>query len=90
MYKRQIPYISEAGLNLSAMIYDIVYFWIMANLILGTFNMIPFGPLDGAKIKDWNPGVWFATFALFVTLVVLMFTGTWSAMSLTITLAELF
>ncbi len=85
-----IPYISEAGLNPSAMIYDIVYFWIMANLILGTFNMIPFGPLDGAKIKDWNPGVWFVTFALFVTLVVLMFTGTWSAMSLTITLAELF
>ncbi len=28
------------------------------NIWLGMFNLIPFGPLDGRKIFDWNKGVW--------------------------------
>jgi len=29
----------------------------------GAFNMIPFGPLDGAKVLRWNAGIWAAAFA---------------------------
>ena len=28
------------------------------NIWLGLFNLIPFGPLDGRKVFDWNKGVW--------------------------------
>jgi len=28
------------------------------NAILATFNLLPFGPLDGVKIIRWNPTVW--------------------------------
>ena len=83
-------YIGEGTINIKPMIYDLVFFWITANLILGAFNMLPFGPLDGAKIKDWNEGVWFAFFTLFVGLTILMITGIWNAMSIAVLIAELF
>ena len=72
------------------MLFDCVMFWIMANLILGTFNMIPFGPLDGAKIKDWNEPVWFATFAIFIVTIYLWWSGVFSPIELAISIAELF
>ncbi|MFC2067586.1 site-2 protease family protein [Chloroflexota bacterium] len=28
------------------------------NIWLALFNLIPFGPLDGAKILKWNKGIW--------------------------------
>jgi Zn-dependent protease len=31
------------------------------NTWLAIFNLIPFGPLDGAKIFQWNKGAWLAT-----------------------------
>ena len=36
--------------------------WI--NAFLAGFNMIPFGPLDGATVKDWNLGVFAVAFAV--------------------------
>jgi Zn-dependent protease len=71
-------YLAGGAINIKAMIYDMVFFWIAANLGLGLFNMIPFGPLDGAKIKDWNEQVWFATFVTFIALVVLWLSGTFN------------
>jgi Zn-dependent protease len=35
------------------------------NLVLGAFNLMPFGPLDGTKIYAWNAKAWAALFALF-------------------------
>lgn len=35
------------------------------NVFLGAFNMLPFMPLDGAKIAAWNDKVWLYTFAAF-------------------------
>ena len=32
----------------------IIRFWLIANSILGAFNMLPFGPLDGKKIRTWS------------------------------------
>jgi Zn-dependent protease len=83
-------YLTGSGLNLKAMLFDVVEFWIFANLILGTFNMLPFGPLDGAKIIDWNQQIWFGTFAVFIGLIYLMFIGSaFSPLSLAISIAEL-
>lgn len=31
------------------------------NVALGTFNLIPFGPLDGAKVFRWNKVIWLVT-----------------------------
>ena len=40
------------------------------NIWLAVFNLIPFGPLDGAKIFRWNKGAWFATIALGIGLFI--------------------
>lgn len=42
----------------------------MVNTFLGIFNMLPFGPLDGKKVLDWNAGVWAGTLAVLVVLFV--------------------
>jgi len=36
----------------------IIGYGITINLFLALFNLIPFGPFDGAKVMKWNPGVW--------------------------------
>ena len=36
---------------------EIIFLWMAANSILGAFNMLPFGPLDGKKIKTWSEPV---------------------------------
>jgi Zn-dependent protease len=33
------------------------------NTWLALFNLIPFGPLDGAKILIWNKGIWLISIA---------------------------
>lgn len=43
------------------------------NLILAGFNLLPFGPLDGRKVKEWNPGVLVGMFAVTIGLYVGMF-----------------
>ena len=30
--------------------------WLWGNSILAAFNMIPYGPLDGRKVKNWSAG----------------------------------
>lgn len=32
------------------------------NFFLALFNMIPFPPLDGSKVVEWNPFIWGAVF----------------------------
>ena len=61
------------------MLIDAAQFWLTANLILGLFNMLPFGPLDGLKVKDWNERAYFAVLSLFlVPLALWWFFGAWS------------
>ena len=72
------PYLEAGAINLKAMVFDIVYYWILFNLVLGLFNLIPFGPLDGAKIKDWNEPVWFISFMTFIVIGYVWYTGTFS------------
>ncbi|MDG1525256.1 MAG: hypothetical protein P8Q90_04235 [Candidatus Thalassarchaeaceae archaeon] len=54
----------------------IISLWMVANSILGAFNMLPFGPLDGRKIKNWSEPVFWTFLAIFAGLVYLtMFTA---------------
>ncbi len=42
--------------------------WLSANAILGAFNMLPFGPLDGRKIKNWSEPVFWTFLTIFIAL----------------------
>jgi Zn-dependent protease len=53
-------YIWELGLNYpyGDILAKAAYYGFMINIVLAAFNMIPFGPLDGAKVLRANPIVW--------------------------------
>ena len=82
-------YLVEDGFNWQSMVWDAIAFWVSANLILGLFNMLPFGPLDGLKVKDWNEGVWLAALLVFAIPVLLWFTTPWAPMDLVVQFANL-
>ena len=42
----------------------ILYYWLLANAFLATFNMLPFGPLDGKKIKTWSDSMFWMWFII--------------------------
>ena len=50
--------------------------------------MLPFGPLDGLKVKDWNESVFFGVIGVFAVLVLTMFTGIWSPTHLICAIAD--
>jgi Zn-dependent protease len=54
-----IFYAGSIGLFLAG---SVDYFWLLllawVNGWFATFNLIPFGPLDGAKVLRWRPSVW--------------------------------
>jgi Zn-dependent protease len=52
----------------------VVFYWLAANSILGAFNMLPFGPLDGRKIKTWSEPVFWVTISIFAFAVYAFFT----------------
>lgn len=53
----------------------LVGFICLVNLLLATFNLIPFGPLDGRKVLQWSELVWFVLFSVSVLLLSGMFIG---------------
>lgn len=48
-------------------------YFILLNLFIGGFNMIPFDPFDGAKILRWSVAVYVAIFAALIGCAVLFF-----------------
>lgn len=44
----------------------------MFNLWLAIFNLIPFGPIDGAKILRWDPKIWGSMVALAVSMYIVL------------------
>ncbi len=46
---------------------QIIRSWVWANVILGLFNMLPFGPLDGVKVKEWSEPVFYTLICIFAT-----------------------
>jgi Zn-dependent protease len=69
---------AAAGLGLNALHSSspAVVFLVLLAFINGwfaTFNMIPFGPLDGRKVLRWNLGLWAGVFALAAAFTAIMF-----------------
>jgi len=51
----------------------IIGFISLVNLLLATFNLLPFSPLDGKKVLQWNGMVWFVLFSISVLFLSGMF-----------------
>lgn len=81
-------YVVDNALLWQAMVFNAGVYWIVFNLALGLFNMLPIGPLDGLKVKDWSNGAFFTVIGVFVLLVFTMYTGAWSASTLLTAVAE--
>ena len=81
-------YVEDNALLWQAMVFNAGVYWIVFNLALGLFNMLPIGPLDGLKVKDWSNGAFFTVIGVFVLLVFTMYTGVWSASTLLTAVAE--
>ena len=47
------------GLAQNSIVGTIIVPWMWGNAILGAFNMIPWGPLDGKKIKTWSHTIFY-------------------------------
>ena len=75
-------YLSDGSIIWQSMLIDAGVWWLSANLILGLFNMFPFGPLDGVKVKDWNEQVFYGVFLIFLIPVLGMLLGMWSPTAL--------
>ena len=57
------------GITDSNLVTQFVGFWLWGNAILGAFNMLPFGPLDGRKVKDWSEPIFWLFLAATLSLV---------------------
>lgn len=82
-------YLSGGSIVWQAMLIDAGVWWLSANLILGLFNMIPWGPLDGAKVKDWSEPAFYLVFCIFLIPVLGMFLGLWGPTALLSSCVEL-
>ena len=81
--------LTASGLNWKAVLISIFEFWLQVNLILGLFNMLPFGPLDGLKVRDWNENAFYTMILIFAIPVATMIFGIWNPASLLESLATL-
>jgi len=50
----------------------LIGFVCLVNALLATFNLLPFGPLDGAKVIRWNGIIWAILFILAIVLTALI------------------
>lgn len=84
-------YVVGGQLIWQKMLVDAGAYWIGANLALGLFNMIPWGPLDGLKVKDWSENAFYATISVFAVLALTCIPlGLWSPSALLESIASLF
>lgn len=57
-------------LYLKGLFFIVGYFGFFINSFLGLFNMIPFGPFDGAKVYIWNKKAYFAVTIALLTMTI--------------------
>lgn len=80
-----------AKISWQGMIWMAAQFWLSANLVLGMFNMLPFGPLDGVKVKAWSDQAYFALVLIFlIPIVTWWFMQLWSPIDLVLSIGALF
>jgi len=80
--KLESVYLDGNSIVWQSMLIDSAKVWLYGNLFFGLFNMIPWGPLDGAKVKDWNEQVFYVVFLVFLIPLLSMFLGFWSPTTL--------
>ncbi|MFX0086468.1 MAG: hypothetical protein ACFFAU_12430 [Candidatus Hodarchaeota archaeon] len=66
-------FLIEGAIDLAILLFTIGEVGIWINTFLGTFNLLPIGVLDGAKVLAWNPKIWISLFGSFI--VIGLFTG---------------
>ncbi|UCD14740.1 MAG: Zn-dependent protease [Thermoplasmatales archaeon] len=47
----------------------------LVNALLATFNLLPFGPLDGFKVMRWNGIIWSILLVISIILLVFIYQG---------------
>jgi Zn-dependent protease len=53
-----VPFVLVVVTGTSGLLADLASRGLQINLLLAGFNMLPFGPLDGRKIRAWSTPVW--------------------------------
>ena len=54
---------------------QLVAYWLWGNAILAAINMLPFGPLDGKKIKSWSEPIFYTCLSVAIYFVYITYTG---------------
>lgn len=65
-------FLIESMTELSLILITIGEVGVWLNVFLGTFNLLPIGVLDGAKVLDWNPKIWIGLLGSFIVLGLFM------------------
>jgi len=55
-----VPYVAAILSGVGGILWDLARWGLLINLLLAGFNMLPFGPLDGRKVREWSTLVWAA------------------------------
>jgi len=53
-----VPYLTAEAVGAGGFVTALATRGLQINLLLAGFNMLPFGPLDGRKIRAWSTPVW--------------------------------
>jgi Zn-dependent protease len=59
----------SASFSIGSASRDVFFIGALVNTWLAIFNLIPLGPLDGAKIFNWDKSVWVAALVVAVVLL---------------------
>lgn len=66
---------SIATVSFGSLVFGSLLFLAYINTLFATFNLIPLGPLDGAKVFRWGRGIWVATFLVAAAFLVVSYSA---------------
>ncbi|MEC7437002.1 MAG: peptidase M50, partial [Candidatus Thermoplasmatota archaeon] len=72
------------GITSNILVNQFVMAWLWGNSILAAFNMIPYGPLDGRKVKNWSEPIFWIFMIFTLGLVYALLTAQFDPMLVSI------